>query len=182
MTTEPLTTEEIANIARRLRSPRDRLLLALGLETGLRISELLTLHVKDVFGRDRILIAPRNIKNRVARSIALNSRAKDALNAHFREVPYRSPWEPLFKNDRTGRPISRIQAYRVLKSASQRAFVEKVVGTHSMRKTLAKKVYGATNKDIVLTSRVLGHKNLSSTMSYLSFFTQDDIDATLHNL
>ena len=52
------------------------------------------------------------------------------------------------------------------------------LGTHSMRKTFANKVYDALNNDLVKTQRALGHRNINSTVSYLSF-REEEIDQAI---
>jgi site-specific recombinase XerD len=43
------------------------------------------------------------------------------------------------------------------------------LGTHAMRKAFANKLHVLLGRDLVKTQRALGHKNVSSTVSYLSF-------------
>jgi hypothetical protein len=44
-----------------------------------------------------------------------------------------------------------------------------------MRKTFANRVYHQLNHDLVKTQRAMGHKNINSTVAYLSF-AEDEID------
>jgi integrase len=43
------------------------------------------------------------------------------------------------------------------------------LGTHAMRKTFANRMYDKLGKDLVKCQRALGHRNINSTVSYLSF-------------
>lgn len=52
------------------------------------------------------------------------------------------------------------------------------VGTHAMRKTFATRVYHQLNHDLVKTQRAMGHKNINSTVAYLSF-VEDEIDQAI---
>ena len=52
------------------------------------------------------------------------------------------------------------------------------VGTHSLRKTFADRVYDALDRDLVKTQRALGHRNINSTVHYLSF-QEEEIDAAI---
>jgi hypothetical protein len=47
-----------------------------------------------------------------------------------------------------------------------------------MRRTFANKVYSALKGDLVKTQSVLGHRNINSTVSYLSF-RQEGISAAI---
>jgi len=51
-------------------------------------------------------------------------------------------------------------------------------GTHAMRKTIANRVYHQLNHDLVKTQRAMGHKNINSTVAYLSF-VEDEIDQAI---
>jgi site-specific recombinase XerD len=53
------------------------------------------------------------------------------------------------------------------------------LGTHTMRKTFANKVHVLLGRDLVKTQRALGHKNVSSTVSYLSFLEEEIDEAIL---
>jgi len=75
------------------------------------------------------------------------------------------------------RPLSIGQAWRILKAAFRRCGVYGATGTHSMRKTFASRVYGRS-RDLVTTQRALGHRNIASTMAYLSA-AQDDVDRAI---
>ncbi len=52
-------------------------------------------------------------------------------------------------------------------------------GTHAMRKTFANKVHVLLGRDLAKTQRALGHKNVSSTVSYLSFLEEEIDEAIL---
>jgi len=45
-------------------------------------------------------------------------------------------------------------------------------------RTFATRVYDHLNRDLVKTQRALGHKNINSTVSYLSF-RDEEIDAAI---
>ncbi len=53
------------------------------------------------------------------------------------------------------------------------------LGTHAMRKTFANNVHVLLGRDLVKTQRALGHKNVSSTVSYLSFLEEEIDEAIL---
>ena len=73
----------------------------------------------------------------------------------------------------TNKPISRIQYHRVIKEAVEVNGLKGKVATHSMRKTFAARVYEALDRDIFRTQQALGHRNINSTVQYLSFKEQD---------
>ncbi len=168
MTSRPLTETEITQIVKTLHNDRDRCLFTLGVKTGFRISELLSLTVADVSG-NTITVRRKNMKGkRQSRTVPLHSVAKTALLQHIN--PAMSPDTPLFN-------ISRIQAYRIIRDAALSCNIRGVVSTHSMRKTFGQNVYKRTN-NIVAAQRALGHSSLASTTHYLSV-GQDEVDEAI---
>lgn len=67
-------------------------------------------------------------------------------------------------------PISNMMFHNVVKGSFKDAGIDmsdRRLGTHSLRKTYARTIYDKTGKDINTTARLLGHRNVNSTMSYL---------------
>lgn len=173
----PLSDTEISQVLVYLSNPRDKALFILGIRTGFRISELCSLKVSDVMGHDQILshvtVQRRHTKGQLeSRSIVLHKEAKAVLELLIGSYDLKSS-SYLFEG-REG-PLSRHQAWRILKEAYQAARLNGKLATHSMRKTYASKMYQALGKDLVKTQRAMGHKNINSTISYLSF-AEEEID------
>ena len=186
----PLNDEEVREVAMSFwgeHARRDKALFLLGVKSGFRISELLSLRLRDVqqAGRlvDRVTVARRNMKKKLeGRTVLLHPDAKAALAGWLAEL---GNWCPLDSDtfifqSRKGdnRPISRIQAYRILHEACDACELTGKLGTHSMRKTFANKVYDALEHDLVRTQRALGHRNINSTVQYLSF-REEEIDEAI---
>lgn len=169
----PLSQEEIDYVLSLLNT-RDKCLFQLGISTGFRISELLSLTVKDCVQhgqvKDRITVARRNMKGSVSsRTVILSPKARQSLidlNLGLYEPTFR-----LF-------PFTRQHAHRILKKAFESAGLMGKVSTHSMRKTFAQRVYNNLDKDLVKTQKALGHVSINSTVSYLSF-EEAEIDAAI---
>lgn len=188
----PLTDDEIARVAAGFNgafAARDRALFILGIKTGLRISEILSLTLGDVLVgdrfHDRIYIERRHIKGkREGRSIPLNPSAREALLPWLKILKAEGapPGTFLFQS-RSGRnrPISRVQAWKILHSVFQRVGVFGRLGTHSMRKSFAQRAFRKLNNDLLRTQRALGHRSIGSTISYLSFENQE-IDEVIMSL
>lgn len=176
----PLTDEEISSVTfSGAYATRDRALFILGCKTGLRVSELLSLRVRDL--TDRVTVARCNTKGKVeGRSVAYHSAARAAVETWVEEAGLR-PGDRLFKSRNGTGAITRVQAWKVLKRAFHEAGVLGATGTHSMRKSFAKKIYHALGRDLVKTQAALGHKDVNSTSQYLSFET-DEVDAAVLSL
>jgi integrase len=168
-------------------SKRDAALFLLGIKSGFRISELLSLKVGDILqaGRmvERVSVARRNMKKRVeGRTVLLHPEAREALADWFHDLAGEEKLtaETYVFRSRKGenRPVSRVHAWRVLHQAFADSDLTGKLGTHSMRKTFANKVYDALGHDLIKTQRALGHKSISSTACYLSF-REEDIDRAI---
>lgn len=162
---------------------RDRAVFALGRYTGERISAILALRVGDVVqaGRltDSIIYRRANRKGKTeSRTVALHPKAKKALSAWINELAKGSVLtadDYVFpsRKGRGRRPISRVQYHRILKEAIAPNELTGKIGTHSMRKTFADHVYEALGRDIFRLQKAMGHKNINSTVQYLSFKEAD---------
>lgn len=181
---------------------RDKALFAVGVSTGFRISELLSLTMRDVMHRvnvkDYIKVDRRHTKGKLrGRKQKLHSFAKDALQDWIDERLQDNETIELLdqycfqsrENDtRTGKPkaFSVGHAIRIIKKAGKRAGIGDDLSTHSMRKTSANKVYkdavkrfqaGETMMEPMrIVQHFLGHKSVEVTMRYLSFVEQDISD------
>ena len=166
---------------------RDRALFLLGVKSGIRISELLSLRVGDVYQHghvvERATVHRRHMKQRrESRTVILHPQAKAALATWLMTLQQtRELTRATFVfQSRKGenQPIGKIQAWKILHEAAITNELTGKVGTHAMRKTFAKKVYEKLGHDLVKTQQALGHRNINSTVSYLSF-AQDEIDAAI---
>jgi integrase len=185
----PLTDDEITRIFAHFEGKfalRDKALFVLGSKSGLRISELLSLTIGDVMKADRFLdriyVRRCNVKGkREGRSIPFHPEAMLAL----------APWiETLRKNgandstyifkSRIGRnrPITRVQAWKLFDRIFSNAGLSGRLGTHFLRKSFAYRAYRKLGNDLFRTQKALGHSSINSTISYLSFQTQE-IDAAI---
>lgn len=170
----PMEENEIISILSNLKSNRDKCLFLFGLKTGYRISELLSLKVSDVcqYGKikDAVTVNRKSMKGKHSgRTIVLHQDVKNALET--------LGVTKMNINDKVF-PIGRMQASRIIRNAATKAEIQGKVTTHSMRKTFAKKIYAALKRDLISTQKALGHKNVSSTVSYLSF-DQNAIDQAI---
>jgi integrase len=186
----PLTDEEVQLVQRSfggVYADRDKALFLLGVKSGFRISELLSLRVGDVsqHGRlvDRVTVPRRHMKKKVeGRTVLLHPEAKAAMVTWLltlRQSPDCTAQTCVFRSRKGGnRPISAVQAWRILHEAVVTNELTGKVGTHAMRKTFANRVYRQLNHDLVKTQRAMGHKNINSTVAYLSF-VEAEIDAAI---
>ena len=183
----PLTRNEVKTVLTRVNSIREKTLLVVGFATGYRISELLSMRVKDVASKTGEILRyahVRKTKNGEGRSVLLNSDAQKILRElvrHLRGLGFGDD-TPLFisrKHDADGnvKAISRQQAWNLLKQLFEMANIFGNVATHSMRKTYAAFMREALKGDLAKLQAALGHKAITSTISYISFAHEEIDDA-----
>lgn len=144
-------------------SPRDLLLFIIGINTTLRISDILNLRVGDVSG-DYIELKEK--KTGKTKRIRINRAIKEAT---AKLLPAdASPDSPLFPSRKGCAPISRVQAWRVLNAAAKRAGIADRIrfGTHSLRKTAAYHAY-KNGVDLAVLMRLLNHSSQKETLRYI---------------
>jgi len=151
-----------------------RIMFLMGIYSGLRISDILQLKVKDVYGREHIDI--REKKTKKAKRFRINSILAKELN---RYCTGKNPEEYLIKS-RHGKnqPIVRRWAYEVINRAGHQAGLESV-GTHTMRKTFGYHYYKQTG-DVVTLQKLLNHSTPRVTLVYIGI-EQDAIDDAVFN-
>lgn len=195
----PLTEAEVARLRQSFGgryARRDHALFLLGVKSGFRISELLSLRVGNVWqGQqvvERVTVRRRHMKRQIeGRTVLLHPEARVALAAWLGELQAAGPCpvETYVFQSRKGpnRPISRRHALRVLREAYDANELTGPLGTHAMRKTFANHIYqylcqrraaGEAVDPFRMTSKALGHRSITSTDGYLSFL-EADIDAAI---
>ncbi|MGF2616428.1 tyrosine-type recombinase/integrase [Rossellomorea vietnamensis] len=145
-------------------SQRDFLFFVLGVNTGIRISDLLQVRVKDVWDGEKARefytpaagIENSFYLNKVVRTALVDYLAESSLNAE----------DYLFKSRKNEFPITRQQAYRIINKAAQEAGVEGKIGTHTLRKTFG---YHAYKKGIAVSilQKIFNHATASETLKYI---------------
>lgn len=160
---EPIRAkQDIEKMKRALRakSERDYVMFMVGINAGLRVSDILQLRVRDVRGTH---IRIREQKTQKYKSIVINSVLRKAIDPY---IKYRRNDEYLIKSRQgDNKHISRQQAYYILRDAAKSCGIESV-GTHTMRKTFGYHMYQRT-KDIVAIQKIFNHDHPSTTMAYL---------------
>jgi integrase len=174
-----LSPNEITAMLTAARSAKAAGMVLLGVSTGYRISELLSLRVRDVWfaGRpaDEVTIARRQMKfgrgcrrrSVRARTVPLNADAKRAVLTLVGADP--EPARFLFRSQKgRNRAIRPKQAIRLIRQMAADAGIDaRRVTTHSLRKTFARRLYDLTNHDLEAVRHGLGHRSVETSRLYL---------------
>tara|TARA_R100000963_G_scaffold9453_2_gene6272 strand:+ start:241 stop:804 length:564 start_codon:yes stop_codon:yes gene_type:complete len=175
---EPIKDEQkIVNMYHILKDnlERDALMFRVGLNTMLRISDILRLKRGNFFDNDtireylRINAKKRNRRLKIPINSVLGNDVKEYCDMlHLDDDDYL-----FFSLRNPDHPIDRVQAWRIFNTAALKCGI-KHFGTHSIRKTAAVRVYNET-KDLALVQQMLGHRSPSTTIRYLGL-NQDSMD------
>ncbi|PRZ16319.1 phage integrase family protein [Laceyella sediminis] len=152
-------------------SQRDYILFLIGINTGLRVGDLLKLKVSDVRRKKRIVI--KEGKTGKPRTISLVN-IYDEIQEYIKTID--SVW--LFPSRKGNKAITTTQAYRQLQKAADMAEVDSI-GTHTMRKTFGYWFYKQT-KDVAKLQEILNHWHPSITLRYIGI-TAEEIENSLVN-
>jgi integrase/recombinase XerD len=169
-----LTSQEIKDVFKLLDRARDRALFAIGLYTGLRISEILALEQDQLFTSDggiRYKLTVRRLKkkNSVYSDIPLHPKLREVLKV-YKEVLEPGPW--LFPSARNClRTLSRVQAHNVLCAAFSRLKYDGA-RTHSMRRTFLTSLSRA-GVPLRTIQEMSGHSSLAQLQEYLDVDPED---------
>lgn len=173
--------EKIEEMKRELKKggTRDYLLFYMGINTGLRISDIIKLKVKDILNTDRSVKSHIDIieeKTEKKKRFKINN----GLVEELRQFTLKMDFEDYIFQSRKGanKPITRVQAYRILNSSAQKIGLEEI-GTHTLRKTFGYHFYNQT-KDIALLQELFNHSAPSVTLRYIGI-NQDKIDQAYDN-
>jgi len=160
-----LVEEEVNQLCRACKKERDRLLILLLFQTGLRISEALALmpaSIGNFEGKPAMEIVGKGKKLRV---VALPVNLREKLESYA----YRAKIEPRMRFF----DVNRSRAWQILNEARKAAGMEKRVFPHLLRHSDAIIRLRKTGNPKALQYH-LGHNSPAMTLRYLSTLTQED--------
>jgi integrase/recombinase XerD len=145
---------------------RDRAILEMLYGSGLRVSELTGLGLRDVDADEGlVLVFGKGSKERL---VPLGGAAGRALDRYLREV--RPGLEKgkgkgrIFLNGR-GTPLSRTSVWTLVKASAERAGIEKSISPHTLRHSFATHLLEG-GADLRAVQELLGHADISTTQIY----------------
>lgn len=145
---------------------RDRAMLELAYGAGLRVSEWISLGVRDVMLADHVVrVFGKGAKERL---VPIGRRAIGAIAIYLRELrPKLEKGEGkgrLFLNSR-GRPLSRMGAWKILRKYVDQVGITKPVSPHTLRHSFATHLLEG-GADLRAVQEMLGHVDISTTQIY----------------
>ena len=154
---------------------RDYCLFVLGINSGLRISDLLKLQVIDVIenGKIKDRIRLREKKTNKFKDFPLSEKTKQAIKEYLKTRNYKEN-EPLFISRKNRGFLLRQQAYKIINDVAKSVGIKEKIGTHTLRKTFGYHAYN-NGYDIAIIQKLFNHSSPAVTLRYIGI-TQEELD------
>lgn len=168
---ESLTTTEVDDLLsvhneKTDKGLRDKAIFELMYSSGLRVSEICSLKIDDIFFDGKYLkIRGKGNRERI---VPINDRALDILQRYIQTsrviMVKGKKTSELFLNSR-GDKISRVGIWKIVKEAMKKSKIEKNIYPHTLRHSFATHLiqHGA---DLRAVQRMLGHSDITTTEIY----------------
>lgn len=164
---------------------RNKMLFLIGVNVGLRASDLMQLrwsyfYKGDMTFKESYMLQPKKTKKTGKFvKIFFNQTVKKAIENYVNEYPIESLDEYLFKSRKGSNPITERGLWKIIVDAAADAGIEKNVGSHSLRKTWARNIYdNAEDKSgaLVMLQECLRHSDSLTTLRYISIMDEEKKD------
>ena len=178
---KPIKDKEVLNrfgkeLKKGKHGKRDYLIMAIGIKTGLRISDILNLKVSDVKNKTQTEII--EIKTGKKRTVHLKSLTSNIIDYINTEHTAESEW--LFPSPTDiSRHLASHQYYKILQKVADNLGLD-YIGTHTLRKTFSYFFLKQNKGDIVTLMKILNHSSQAVTLRYAGI-EDEDIQAKLED-
>lgn len=161
---------------------RNKMLFLIGVNVGLRASDLMQLkwsyfYKKDMTFKEFYVLQPK--KTRKAGKfvkIFFNQTVKKAVENYVSDYPIEDLDAYLFKSRKGNSPITERGLWKIIVDVADDADIDKNVGSHSLRKTWARNIYdNAKDKSeaLVMLQECLRHSDSLTTLRYISIMDEE---------
>ena len=171
-----LTSNEVSLLleqpkANDLKGIRDKAMLEFAYATGMRVTEIISLDVKDVNLDEGYVVCQTGSKKRTIPlgNISLNA-LKDYMNSARNVLIKKDDTEALFVNI-NGTRLTRQGFWKIIKYYKEQAHISKDITPHVLRHSFATHLL-QNGADLKSIQAMLGHSDILSTQVYMQF--QDD--------
>lgn len=139
---------------------------------SLRVSEALNVRVRDLDFIDNCveIYHAKNVQNQDLRKAPLPQEAQKTLSRYIKNNNLKSNDFIMFSNK--SKQVSRSHVYVVVNQLCEYAKIDKVIGTHTFRRSRAQHLLDS-GVPLITVSRYLRHKNIETTMHYLNYSIED---------
>jgi site-specific recombinase XerD len=167
------TPDEIRRILKACRSERDKTIVLLLLDSGMRASESLNLNISDIDMQTGTVTIQRG-KGAKGRTVYIGAKTRKQLLRYLLQRSKPAGQEPLFLSESTGKRLTLYGLLQAMTRIERRSGVENVT-CHGFRRTFALEfLRGGGN--IYVLARLMGHADIDVLRRYLAI-AQDDLKA-----
>lgn len=165
---------------------RNKLLFVIGINVGLRASDLITLKwsffldgVKDgeYKFKDFYTLQPKKTrKQKKFVKLFFNNTVKKVIVEYLNEFPMDNLDEYMFKSREGDGAIAATTLWRIIKNAAKEAGINQNIGSHSLRKSFGFRAWhDAEDKDkaLVILSYVFNHSSVATTRKYIGIMDDE---------
>ena len=164
---------------------RNKMLFLIGVNVGLRASDLMQLRWSYFYNSDMtfkksyVLQPKKQKKTGKFVEIFFNQTVKKAIENYVNDYPIDDLNGYLFKSRKGDNPITEKGLWKIIVDVAMDADIEKNVGSHSLRKTWARNIYdNAKDKSgaLVMLQECLRHSDSLTTLRYISIMDEEKKD------
>lgn len=173
---------------------RDKMLFIIGINVGLRASDLRLLTWDFFFEkmpdgslrfRDGYNLRPKKTsKTGKYVSLRFNRVIREVIEWYIEQYPIENMMDYVFRSRALGEPITVNGMCRLIKTAAKEAGIKQNVGSHTLRKTFCRRVYdNAQDKGhaLLVLQKILNHSSSAITLNYIGI-VQDEMDSVFDGL
>ena len=176
-TVQPIRDAQvISQVKKRLqdRGSKYYIMFVIGLNTGLRVGDILNLRAADISGKSHVTLTEK--KTGKYKRFLINDQLKKEIERYIESAGLTGDDYIVASRKGKNQPITRIQAYRVLNGVAEELNLPEI-GTHTMRKTFGYWHY-KQYKDVAILQDIFNHSAPSITLRYIGI-NDDAKDNTL---
>lgn len=169
---------------------RNKMLFLIGINLGLRASDLVTLRYNFFFKedgsfKDFYTLQPKKTRNK-GKFVKLyfNQTVKKAITDYIADYPIDDMNDYLFKSRKGSGAITEKSLWKILDHAAVEAGIEKNIGSHSLRKTFGFWTWHNAedkNKALVILQMIFNHSDTRTTMGYIGLLN-DEIEDMFYSI
>lgn len=164
---------------------RNKLLFIIGINIGIRGSDLRTLRWNFFFNRNGdelefkefyTLQPMKQRKQKKFVKLFFNQTVKTAINNYISEYPIEDLNDYLFSSRKGDEPIEVSSLCRIVKSTANEAGIIQNIGSHSLRKTFGFWAWHEAedkNKALVILQRIFNHSSTTTTCKYIGLLDDE---------
>lgn len=182
--------DEATNDNQRQIASRNKMLFIIGINLGIRASDLCGLKYSffmnnDGTFKDFYSLQPKKTrKTKKFVKLYFNQSVKKAITDYIEEYPFEDIDAYLFKSRKGDGSLSERGLWKIIVDATADAGIDKNVGSHTLRKTFGRFVFHNAedkNKALVILQTIFNHSSPAITSKYIGL-TDDEVSDVFNNL